>query len=158
MNNLFAVEIQNKNCFAIINIEDKGIVTQYEWRGQVERFNSIYPIAKGNHIPRIFMHSLILHDLGKQKPDHINNNPLHNTRNNLRLASNSQNCMNRLKTIFKSSSKYKGVTFNKRTRKWLVRIKQIYIGLFDDEKEAAIAYNKEALILFGEFAKLNIIK
>jgi len=33
----------------------------------------------------------------------------------------------------------------------------IYIGLFENETDAGIAYNKKALELFGEFANLNII-
>ena len=54
-----------------------------------------------------------------------------------------------------STSKYKGVS--KHGDKWLVHIRNQHVGLFKDEKEAAIAYNKHAKEHFGAFAKFNEI-
>ena len=57
-------------------------------------------------------------------------------------------------------SKYRGVTFDK--NKWLARIsinKKIKgLGYFLFEEDAAKAYNVAAIALFGDKAKLNIIK
>ena len=57
------------------------------------------------------------------------------------------------------SSKYKGVTWNKDMRKWRTKIcinsKVEHLGYFADEKEAAMAYDKAAKKLRGEFALLN---
>lgn len=59
-----------------------------------------------------------------------------------------------------SSSKYKGVSLRK-NGKWLCQIqlngKKTHIGLFSNENDAAIAYNKKAIQLFGKNATLNII-
>jgi len=59
------------------------------------------------------------------------------------------------------SSRYKGVTWHKRCKKWQVYItinqKSIYLGLFADETLAALAYNEAATKHFGDFAALNII-
>lgn len=61
-------------------------------------------------------------------------------------------------------SKYRGLSWHKAANSWQVRImrKQINypLGFFkeDKEKEAAIAYNKKAKELYGEFAYQNIIK
>ena len=59
------------------------------------------------------------------------------------------------------SSKYKGVSWIKRQKKWRAELsqnrKRINLGVFDDEKAAARAYNKAVLEHRGEFAVLNII-
>lgn len=62
------------------------------------------------------------------------------------------------------TSEYYGVSYidyGKRKKRWrayyFTNKKQIIIGYFNDEIEAALAYNLEARKLFGEFAKLNEI-
>jgi hypothetical protein len=46
--------------------------------------------------------------------------------------------------------------------RWVVRVCHEgvihWVGTFKDEKDAALAYNKKALELHGEFAKLNVIE
>jgi hypothetical protein len=100
--------------------------------------------------------------------DHMNLNGLDNRRENLRLATEGQNRYNQAKNRTwggrPPSSQYKGVCRINRPRhshhgKWHCGIKQtgkkINIGIFDDEIEAAKAYDAKALELFGEFAYLN---
>jgi hypothetical protein len=91
--------------------------------------------------------------------DHIDGNRLNNNIENLRWASYQQNCFNR-KSIKDTSSKYKGVSWNKQCNKFIAYIqvngKKQYIGLFDNEEHAANAYNEKANELFCDFAKLNI--
>lgn len=57
------------------------------------------------------------------------------------------------------TSKYKGVSFAKDRNKWRATItkdrKRFHIGYFDNEYESALAYDKKALSLFGEYAKTN---
>lgn len=57
------------------------------------------------------------------------------------------------------SSKFVGVSINNRRKKWLAQIsynnKPIHIGYFANEEDAARAYDKKALELYGENAKLN---
>jgi len=92
--------------------------------------------------------------------DHINGDPLDNRRFNLRLATPSENMMNKRKAKKeKSTSIYKGVDFHK--GKWRVRIKKNKVVIYDlradTETEAALLYNKLALEVHGEFARLNKI-
>jgi hypothetical protein len=59
------------------------------------------------------------------------------------------------------SSKYRGV-LHKTKLKWRASIgfnyRHIFIGTFDDEKSAALAYNAKAIELLGDKAKLNVIE
>ena len=93
--------------------------------------------------------------------DHIDTHTLNNDLSNLRWVSLSQNQFNRNKQKQKSSSKYKGVTYVKKTNKWQARIrfegKQYHLGCYASEIEAALAYNQTARKFFKQFAKLNEI-
>ena len=60
-----------------------------------------------------------------------------------------------------TSSKYKGVSWHKRIKRWSAKInyrkQAIHLGYFKDEIDAAKAYNAKAIELFGEYACLNKI-
>ena len=77
----------------------------------------------------------------------------------LRLATHAQNNANQ-KPNKGGSSRYKGVTWHKRAEKWQAQImvnnKKIYLGCFNDEEEAAAAYNVAAIEHFGKYARLNV--
>jgi hypothetical protein len=90
--------------------------------------------------------------------DHRNGNTLDNRRDNLRLAThtqNMQNCRKRKNT----ASKYIGMWRDKLRNQWAVRIthnkKKIWIGRFDSEIDAARAYDRAAIKYHGDFARLN---
>lgn len=59
------------------------------------------------------------------------------------------------------SSKFNGVSFHKTTNKWtaylIISRKQKYLGIFENEQDAALAYNTAALAHYGASAKLNTI-
>jgi len=91
--------------------------------------------------------------------DHINGDGLDNRKVNLREATCAQNSWNSGKSRGVSRSKYKGPAWDKRYRKWEVRIcvngRRIYIGRFEDQIEAARAYDRAAKKYHGEFALPN---
>jgi hypothetical protein len=92
--------------------------------------------------------------------DHKNRISICNDKNNLRLATRSENQRN--KNIQKNNtSGYKGVCWDKIRNKWKSAIhvngKIINLGRFFTKEEAAIAYNEAAVKYFGEFAYLNVI-
>ena len=97
--------------------------------------------------------------------DHINHDPLDNTRANLRVCTQGQNMKNQKKNKRKdgnpTSSKYKGVYKwqYKKTIKFKSTIwnngEQKYLGYFDTEIEAAMAYDEAAREKHGVFAALN---
>ena len=90
--------------------------------------------------------------------DHIDRDKQNNSFTNLRYVTTSQNAMNRKKQP-KSTSAYKGVSWHTKCNKWRAVIFkdsiQIHIGSYDNEEEAASAYNRRAIELFGEYAFLN---
>ncbi|MGD0077289.1 MAG: AP2 domain-containing protein [Sedimentisphaerales bacterium] len=93
--------------------------------------------------------------------DHRNNIPLDNRRANLRSATQSQNRQNRRKRE-NTSSRFIGVSFDKKSNKWKVKIKteikEVYLGRFDNEIDAAKAYDAAAKKYHREFAKLNFLE
>jgi len=84
-------------------------------------------------------------------------NGIKNKRSNLRTCTSTQNTANQRKR--KGSSNFKGVSWYKREQKWRAGIgykgKDFHLGYFNDELEAAKAYDKAAKDLWGEFANLN---
>lgn len=90
--------------------------------------------------------------------DHKNNGSLDNRMANLRVATRSQNCQNVPKRK-NTSSQFIGVSFSKEEKKWRAYItykgKRIYLGYFDNEIDAAKAYDLAARKYYGEFARVN---
>lgn len=109
----------------------------------------------------VYMHQLIIGGSPFEGliVDHINRDVLDNQRSNLRFATRTENLANMGSKG--GSSKYKGVGFHKASGKWAAQIQcekvKYHLGVYSSEIEAAIAYNKKALELFGEYAKLNEI-
>lgn len=104
-----------------------------------------------------YMHSFILGS--RERHDHKDGNGLNNLRSNLRLATSSQNGQNKRKQAGKFSSSFKGVSWSARKEMWesytCQSLRKIFIGYFNNEVEAAKAYDEKAKELFGEFARLN---
>lgn len=107
----------------------------------------------------VYMHRFVLGILDpKLDVDHINGIMHDNRKCNLRVCSRAENLRNKRK--MPGSSKYKGVT--KVNRKWAAQItfnyKHYNLGTFNTEEEAARAYDRAAIELFGEFSKPNNIR
>lgn len=90
--------------------------------------------------------------------DHVDGNGLDNRRANLRIATRAEQQCNRDKPDC-SLRRFKGVSVS--GKRFVASItsnyKLIYLGTFDTEEEAALAYNLAALRLHGDFARLNVI-
>ena len=109
------------------------------------------------------MHRFILGLTGGDEVDHVNGDGLDNRRANLRVCSRRDNVRNK---SVSSNNKcgYKGVShvpYGKRVKRWVAKIningRQKHLGYFSRPDEAAEAYNKAAVELFGRFARLNIV-
>jgi hypothetical protein len=92
--------------------------------------------------------------------DHKNGDKLDNRRENLRICTIAENIRNSKTSTKKGkTSRYKGVYWVGRIKKWVARIhvdrKGLHVGVFTDEAEAARAYDVAARQHFGEFARTN---
>jgi hypothetical protein len=154
--------------YAIVDPEDYERLSKHKWYA-IKSPNTYYA---GRHSKRdknnkrryIKMHNEVIKPPKGLINDHINRNGLDNRKANLRPVTRAQNTLNRLYKFKRkdSPSKYKGVTWHKYTKKWQVQIcyagKHKFVGYFDDEIEAAKAYNEAAKLYHKEFAVLNFKK
>lgn len=88
--------------------------------------------------------------------DHSDGNPLNNKIENLRKATNAQNIMN-AKISTNNTSGFKGVEWNKRLKKWTVRIqidgKRKYFGCYKDIDYARFVSDAMRYKYHKEFAR-----
>lgn len=152
-----------KGQVALVDDEDFGYLNQWKWCSSYEPRISNYYAFRREYVSyrkqeTIKMHRLIMSTPNGMEVDHINGNTLDNRKSNLRNCSHAENIRNR-EVSKRNKSGYKGVSVSS-SGKWWARIRidgapQLYLGTFTTPEDAARAYDKKALELFGEFAKLN---
>jgi len=147
---------------ALIDDEDAERVLAHKWCARWDkscrRWRAIR-YASGKQKGRAaFLHRFIMNAPDGIQVDHINQDPLDNRRSNLRFATNSQNCCNKGRHIDNASG-FKGVWWNKRRGTFHAEIehngKRYHLGCFATAEVAARAYDVAALVLHGEFARIN---
>jgi len=152
--------------FIIVDEDDFYKIINYKWSVyKTKDYGSTYYARtyikelKKN----VLLHRFIMNcdDEEKRIIDHINNNGLDCRKLNLRFSNHTLNNMNR-RIQRNNKSGYRGVCWNATNKKWSSQIqykrKQIFIGNFDDKRDAAIAYNKMSKKLFKEHAYLNEVE
>lgn len=144
----------------LVDAEDFESLNKYTWYEDINGYAARGTYLSGGQV-KYAMHRALMNPPKDMQIDHINRMKLDNRRDNLRICTNSENQRNKISTV-NSTSQYKGVSYNPQRRKWVAVIglnkKTIWIGRFDKESDAALAYNKKAKDLHGEFALLNIIE
>lgn len=146
----------NHNQTTIINKEDYHLICGYKWRAIKSSSGKYYAVSqfydkKSKKVIRVYMHRLILNPTGMT--DHINRNSLDNRKENLRSCTLKQNFQNSKKL----NSRYKGVIKRKNyyMAKFCVDGKETFLGSYVKEKDAALAYDREARKTMTEFTYLN---
>lgn len=150
----------------LFDLEDYDKIKDYCWNimshnveGRKE-YKKVHTMTYGcEHRKHLFMHRVILGiNDSSITIDHINRNTLDNRKSNLRICSQQQNICN----TEPRSGKYKGTSMHKLkdgSERWVAQISANHVkyrlGTYNTEEEAALAYNKAAKELHGEFAYLN---
>jgi hypothetical protein len=149
--------------FRVIPLSDGSYAyvdaADYEWLSQWA-----WSVVGGGYATRnnngktVLMHRQIMRPPRGKFVDHKDGNRANNCRSNLRVCTRKENMRN-LRKQNGTVSRFKGVTYCKRTDKWFARCwykgGDHYLGSFDDEVEAARAYDRRAVEMLGEFARLN---
>lgn len=138
---------------AIIDVESIPIIAPYRWRTLRGSSGIFYAMTGG----MLSMHRLLMGAEKGELVDHEDHDGLNNRLGNLRRATKAQNAMNCRTLRTNNTSGYKGVA--RYRKKWQAGInlngKRNHLGNFDTPEEAARAYDRAAVELFGEFACLN---
>ena len=151
-----------QNKVALVDDDMFDELNQHKWYA-VKHRNTFYARRNVYNNERsaktICMHRQILGLTDKNiYADHRDLNGLNNQKDNIRACSHSENARN-LKSHIGSTSKFKGVSFHKQSKKWVSQIminrKQIHLGLFEDEEAAAKKYDVYAKLHYREYANLN---
>lgn len=141
------------NIKAIFDKEDYDTIVNYHWRLSIN--NHLYTNIHGVQTP---ITEIILKGNGVYIPedkmvDHIDRNPLNNTKINLRICSVGENAFNKSIRIDNTSGKT-GVY--KYRDKWVSKIgfhgKLIHLGYFEDFGDAVKARELAEKEYFGKFA------
>ncbi|MBN2128091.1 MAG: HNH endonuclease [Sedimentisphaerales bacterium] len=145
-----------KGKVAIVDAADYEWLCRYKWQA-LDFGGRIYASRAAPGRGRLAMHRAIMRPPKGMVVDHINGNGLDNRRCNLRICTVAQNCANR-RPLRNRASSYKGVSIRyngKATAQIGCRGGILWLGTFDNEIEAAKAYDRKAYELHGEFAYLN---
>lgn len=144
----------------LVDDEDFERVSALRWR-LVNGYPARTEGSRHAGIRLIYLHRWLLDAPIGVDVDHANRNRLDARRSvNLRLCDRTQNNGNSAKTQKRlTSSRFKGVCFNKQTGSWKASIsisdRSRHLGLFESEVEAAMAYDEAARRHFGGFALTN---
>jgi len=155
------LQLNDKKTFIRIDPEDASYLSQWTWR----KNSTGYPYRKTTikHRSKAYLlHRVVMKAKKGEQVDHINGDILDARKSNLRFTTQSENRMNARKQKG-CVSQFKGVRRSQRGKPWYARIKskpedtqkEKFLGMFDNERHAALMYDFWAVELFGEHARTN---
>lgn len=144
--------------WTVIDTADWNVLKHYRWSCLGAKSNrTLYAVT--NQKGKLSLLHRLLEGRAGLEVDHIDGLGLNNRRANLRACTRAENRANQQRPV-NNVSGFKGVFRDKRQRVWIAQIqhkrKVRKLGSFNSKEEAALAYDRAARELFGEFARLNI--
>ena len=132
---------------------DRDLIKKHRWRLNNQEY-ALTSIGRKN----VRLTHLLFDVPDGYVVDHIDGNPRNNTRENMRIVTVRENNQNAL-TKSHNKTGYKGVYLAVTGKKYEARIvidgDGLYLGRFDTEEEAAMAYDEAARRFFGATACVN---
>ncbi|MCP4612862.1 MAG: hypothetical protein GY845_29565 [Planctomycetes bacterium] len=157
----------NNGKYAVVDEEMLTEICKHHWSTKTQKVKGqkkqTYAVAYVG-AKMISMHAYINKTPKGYHTDHKNRNTLDNRKKNLRTATCSQNMQNtgrKKGSRIRNYTTYKGVVRRKRrvVTTWYASLainnKKIYIGTYQTGKEAAEAYDKAAILYYGDEAYIN---
>lgn len=154
------IPLTNSSRCAIVDDDQFDLVNGKPWYVDCRGNIAYGDRTSGKSVP-VLMVSILYPCAPGLVRDHINHNRFDNRSCNIRICTRAENCRNMLPWKKAKTSRFKGVSWHRAASKWNATIKfqrqRIYLGLFESEEDAAMAYNSAALHYFGQFAHLNVL-
>lgn len=147
---------------AIVDDEDFEQLSRFKWyafrdSSKRQQWRARRQVTIGKKKQRgILMHRQLM-GFPPGEVDHKNRDGLDNRRSNLRRATDSQQMSNRIGSHCESKTGFRGVYAHCKKFQSHIRDGGVhrFLGTFPTKVEAALAYDKAARRIFGEFAVLN---
>jgi len=157
------VSYKQLTLWTIIDTEDlqKLISLGYHWYARYRKYLNNYYIQCNTYFDgihkNVLLHQFVLNYFDPYGIDHIDNNSLNNTKNNLRISDHRQNHRNRKSRNSNNKTGYRNVSFSH--DKYIVTLqvdgKQKTLGTFDDVDEAGRFAEEMRLKYYGDWAGKN---
>lgn len=147
--------------FVLVDDCDYEWLSGYNWTSKTHRRSTYCYVTRRVEGRRVqfLIHRVIMNARPGVEIDHIDGDGLNCRRSNLRECTHIENHRNLRTHVGPKTSQFKGVYYEKRRCGWVakitIRYQTHYLGCFESEELAAVAYDAAATKAFGEFSRPN---